>query len=139
MAHRVIGVDAASKKDLVFSCGAEHFIPLEGTKSIPEAIKALTGGLGAHAVLVLTANNAAYTSSLDMLRLGGRMVCVGVPEGEPVPIKSALPQLMIAKALSIVGVVVGDRREAIECLDFAVRFPSISCLLLQFLRDVVPC
>jgi alcohol dehydrogenase, propanol-preferring len=139
MAHRVIGVDAASKKDLVFSCGAEHFIPLEGTKSIPEAIKALTGGLGAHAVLVLTANNAAYTSSLDMLRLGGRMVCVGVPEGEPVPIKSALPQLMIAKALSIVGVVVGDRREAIECLDFAVRFPFISYLLLRFLRDVVPC
>ena len=137
MAHRVIGVDAASKKDLVFSCGAEHFIPLEGTESIPEAIKALTGGLGAHAVLVLTANNAAYASSLDMLRFGGRVVCVGVPEGEPVPIKSALPQLMIAKALSIVGVAVGDRREAIECLDFAVGFPSISYLLLRFLRVVV--
>jgi len=121
MAHRVIGVDAASKKDFVLSCGAEHFIPLEGTKSIPEAIKALTGGLGAHAVLILTANNAAYASSLDMLRFGGRVVCVGVPEGEPVPIKSALPQLMIAKALSIVGVAVGDRREAIECLDFAAR------------------
>lgn len=118
--HRVIGVDAAAKKEFVLSSGAEHFIPLEGTESVSEAVKGLTGGLGAHAVLVLTAANAAYADSVNMLRFGGTLAVVGIPEGEPVPIQSALPQFLVAKALKIVGVAVGDRQEAIECLDFAV-------------------
>ncbi|KAF2463490.1 alcohol dehydrogenase-like protein [Lindgomyces ingoldianus] len=119
--HRVIGIDHSSKKDIVLESGAEHFIPIDGTDNIPETVKALTGGLGAHAVLVLTANNAAYATSAELLRFRGRVVCVGIPEGEAVAIKSALPQLMVAKELQIVGVAVGSRREAIETLDFAAR------------------
>jgi propanol-preferring alcohol dehydrogenase len=126
MAHRVIGIDAASKRDLVMESGAEHFIPLPSssdaadTPSITAQVLALTDGLGAHAVLVLSAANAAYASSVELLRFGGRVVCVGVPEGEALPIASAAPQMIVAKALSIVGVAVGDRKEAIEVLDFAV-------------------
>lgn len=119
--HRVIGIDHSSKKDIVLDSGAEHFIPVDGTTDFAAAVKDLTDGLGAHAVLVLTANNAAYGSSVDLLRFGGRVVCVGLPEGEPVPIKSALPCTMVAKALQIIGTAVGDRREAIETLDFAAR------------------
>lgn len=119
--HRVIGVDHSSKKDIVLESGAEHFIPIDSTDNIVETVKGLTGGLGAHAVVVLTANNAAYASSVELLRFGGRVVCVGIPENEPVPIKSALPQVLVSKAISIVGVAVGDRREAIETLDFAAR------------------
>lgn len=119
--HRVIGIDHSSKKDIVMESGAEHFIPVDGTDDMPGAVKALTGGLGAHSVLVSTANNAAYASSLELLRFGGRLVCIGVPEGDPVPIKSALPQALVGKALQIVGVAVGDRKEAIEALDFAAR------------------
>ncbi|KAF2090275.1 GroES-like protein [Saccharata proteae CBS 121410] len=121
MSLRVIGVDADPKERLVLDSGAEHFIPLSQGKSIPDKVKELTGGLGAHAVIVLTAANGAYVQSMDMLRFGGTMVCVGIPEGTPVPIASALPQFMIAKAMSIVGVAVGDRREAIETLEFAAR------------------
>jgi len=130
MAHRVIGIDHGSKRDLVISSGAEHFIPLPGTSDTPDAsdtpsikdqVLALTGGLGAHAVLVLSAANAAYASSVELLRFGGRVVCVGVPEGEGVPIASALPQVLVAKALSIVGVAVGDRKEAADVLEFAAR------------------
>lgn len=84
-------------------------------------MKALTGGLGAHAVLVLTANNAAYASCVELLRFGGRVCVVGIPEGEPVPIASALPQVLVAKAISIHGIAVGNRREAIETLEFAAR------------------
>jgi propanol-preferring alcohol dehydrogenase len=112
--HRVIGIDHSSKKDIVLESGAEHFIPVDGTSDMAAAVKELTDGLGAHAVLVLTANNAAYGSSLDLLRFGGRVVCVGIPEGEAVPMKSALPGTMVAKGLSIVGSAVGDRREALE-------------------------
>ncbi|KAF2263448.1 GroES-like protein [Lojkania enalia] len=119
--HRVIGVDHSSKKDIVLDSGAEHFIPVDGTEDMAAAVKELTNGLGAHAVLVLTANNAAYATSLNLLRFGGRVVVVGIPEGKPVPIESAMPHVMVAKALTIVGIAVGTRKEAIETLDFAAR------------------
>lgn len=119
--HRVIGIDHSSKKDLVMDSGAEHFIPVDGTDDMAAAVKELTGGLGAHAVIVCTAHNGAYGSSLDLLRFRGRVVCVGIPEGEPVPIKSALPQAMVAKELQVVGSAVGDRKTAIDTLDFAAR------------------
>jgi propanol-preferring alcohol dehydrogenase len=119
--HRVIGIDHSSKKDLVLESGAEHFIAVDGGDDMVEAVKALTGGLGAHAVVVCTANNAAYANSLDLLRFNGRVVCVGIPEGDVVPMKCASPGLMVGKALQVVGSAVGNRREAIETLDFAKR------------------
>jgi propanol-preferring alcohol dehydrogenase len=119
--HRVIGIDHSSKKDIVMESGAEHFIPIDGTDSMVDAVQSLTNGLGAHAVVVCTANNAAYAQSADFLRFGGRVVCVGIPEGEVQPIKSAYPGLLIAKALQVVGSAVGTRKEAIETLEFASR------------------
>lgn len=121
MGLRVIGVDAKDKEKLALDSGCEHFIGLGGEKTTAEQVKELTGGLGAHAVLVMTAANRAYAESCDMLRFGGTCVCVGIPEGKPEPIASALPQFIIAKELKIVGIAVGDRRAAIETLDFAAR------------------
>lgn len=57
---RVIGVDHPSKRDLVLSSGAEHFIDHTTSKDIGAEVQALTEGYGAHAVLVLTAANPAY-------------------------------------------------------------------------------
>ncbi|OAL50145.1 GroES-like protein [Pyrenochaeta sp. DS3sAY3a] len=119
--HRVIGIDHSSKKDLVLESGAEHFIPVDGTDNMVEAVQALTSGLGAHAVVVCTANNGAYGQSAELLRFGGRVVCVGIPEGDVVPMKSASPGLLVAKALQIVGSAVGSRKEAIETMEFAAR------------------
>ena len=120
MAYRVIGVDAGSKKDLAMECGAEVFI--DHTKSnVEEEVKKITGGLGAQAVLVLTAANGAYASAANLVKFGGTIVCVGIPEGEMKAIAGAYPQIMIVKALTIRGVAVGDRKEAIETLEFAER------------------
>lgn len=119
--HRVIGIDHSSKQDIVLESGAEHFIPVDGTENMVEAVKELTGGLGAHAVVVCTANNNAYAESANLLRFGGRVVCVGIPEGDVVPMKSAAPGLMVGKEIQIVGSAVGSRKEAIETLDFAAR------------------
>lgn len=58
---------------------------------------------------------------MNLLRFGGTLVCVGIPEGDLKPIAAAFPQILIAKAQKIVGVAVGDRRDAIETLDFAAR------------------
>lgn len=57
---RVIGIDSGSKKDLVLESGAEHFIDFTASKDIVKDVTELTGGLGAHAVVVLTAANGAY-------------------------------------------------------------------------------
>ncbi|KAK4902597.1 hypothetical protein LTS10_004324 [Elasticomyces elasticus] len=120
MGMRVIGIDAGSKEELAKECGAEVFI--DHTKgNAEEEVKKATGGLGAQAVLVLTAANAAYASGMGMLKFGGTLVCVGLPEGELKGIATAYPQFLVAKAQKIVGVAVGDRREAIETLDFAER------------------
>ena len=119
--HRIIGIDHSSKRDLVLETGAEHFIAFDETKDVVAAVKEVTGGLGAHAAVICTASNAAYAQGLEFLRFRGTLVCVGIPEGDMVPIATALPQTMVAKALKIVGSAVGDRREAIETLDFAAR------------------
>lgn len=58
---------------------------------------------------------------MTLLRFAGTCVCVGLPEGELRPIATAFPQVMIAKEQKIVGSAVGDRREALETLDFAAR------------------
>jgi alcohol dehydrogenase, propanol-preferring len=120
MGFRVIGIDAGSKKDLVMECGAEVFIDHE-KQDVEEEVKKATKGLKAQAVLVLNAANAAYAQGLDLLRFGGTMVCVGLPEGELKPIAKAFPSIMITKAHTIRGVAVGDRREAIETLEMAER------------------
>jgi alcohol dehydrogenase, propanol-preferring len=120
MGFRVIGIDAGSKKDFALQCGAEVFIDHE-TQNAEEEVKKVTGGLGAQSVLVLTAANGAYAMSMNLLKFGGTTVCVGLPEGELKAIATAFPQVMVAKELSIRGVAVGDRREAIETLEFAER------------------
>ncbi|KAK0516368.1 hypothetical protein JMJ35_000971 [Cladonia borealis] len=123
MAHRVIGIDHPSKKSLILDSGAEHFISItdHDDKTIGEEVVKLTGGLGAHAVIVCTASNRAYAQAMDMLRFDGTIVCVGMPEGEPKPIEKAFPQVMVFKQANISAVAVGTRRDAIECLDFAAR------------------
>jgi len=120
MAMRVIGIDADAKKDLVLQSGAEQFVGLSEGDTAAKVLE-LTGGLGVSAALVLTAANGAYASAPGMLKFGGRLVCVGLPEGEMKPIATAFPQVLVAKAQSIVGVAVGNRQEAIETLELASR------------------
>lgn len=68
-----------------------------------------------------TANNNAYAQGLKYLRFGGTLVCVGVPEGDPVPIGGADPATMLIQELRIVGSAVGNRKDAIETMNLAAR------------------
>lgn len=140
MALRIIGIDHGSKEDLVKECGAEAFIDITkfDDKTLPEEVKKITGGktswivlhrkpilmplgLGASAVVVCTASNRAYAQALDFLRFGGTLVCVGMPEGDSVPIAKSFPAAMVAMEFSIKGSAVGNQREALEVLDMAAR------------------
>jgi propanol-preferring alcohol dehydrogenase len=127
LGYRVIGIDHGSKEELVLKSGAEHFIDITKFPSddkgagITARVLELTEGLGAHAVIMCTAANAAYAQGVTFLRFNGTLVCVGIPEHDPVPIMTALPALIIGKQLRIVGSAVGSRREAIETMEFAAR------------------
>ncbi len=68
-----------------------------------------------------TASNAAYAQALGFLKFGGTLVCVGIPEGEPVPIGGADPASMLVQELRIVGSAVGNRKDAIETMKMAAR------------------
>ena len=119
MGMRVIGIDYPGKKDLIKECGAEVYINHGDGNA--EEVKKATGGLGAQAVLVLIAANGAYASAMGLLHYGGTLVAVALAEGELKPIATAFPSTMVAKAQSIVGVAVGDRKDTVETLEFAER------------------
>lgn len=123
MALRIIGIDDGSKEKLVKDCGAEHFLDVTkyNDETIAEEVKKLTGGLGASAVIVCTASNKAYAQGLELLRFGGTLVCVGMPEGESLPIANAFPAALVFKELTIRGSAVGCQRDALEVLDMAAR------------------
>jgi propanol-preferring alcohol dehydrogenase len=105
MGLRVIAIDHGSKETLVKDCGAEVF--LDFTKyddsELAATVKKATGGRGAHAVMVLNAANKAYEQSLGFLKPRGTLVCIGMPEGEPVPIQSAHPAKITTNQFHIIG------------------------------------
>lgn len=123
MAYRIIGIDHPSKEELAMECGAEAFVDITkfDDKTIGGEVKRITGGLGASAVIVCTASNRAYAQAPSLLRFGGTLVCVGIPEGDLVPIPDAKPGLLIGKAWKFKGSAVGNQREALEVLEMAAR------------------
>lgn len=129
MGFRIIGIDNGDKEEFVKGLGAEAFFDIskyskdaEGTKKLADDIKAASSeGLGAAGVVMCTASNAAYGQALGFLKFGGTLVCVGVPEGDPVPIAGADPGSMLIQELRIVGSAVGNRKDAIETMNMAAR------------------
>ncbi|KAL8839268.1 MAG: hypothetical protein Q9176_004599 [Flavoplaca citrina] len=108
MAMRVIGIDAGSKEQLVRDCGAEHFIDVtkHDDRSISEEVVKTTDGLGA--------------SAMHRKQSGVRPIDRRLP-GKPEPIGNAFPAKMIFKGITIASTAVGNRKDAIEVLDFAAR------------------
>ncbi|KAF3390115.1 Alcohol dehydrogenase 2 [Talaromyces pinophilus] len=139
---RVIAIDHGSKKDLAESCGAEIFFDFTKYTDVELAAavkQATNNGRGANAVLVVNAANKAYELALLFLKPMGTLVCVGMPEGQPVPIQSACPARItnqqfrivaqspatrgseITDSVFLLGSAIGSRREAIEALRFVAR------------------
>ncbi|EXA32713.1 hypothetical protein FOQG_14387 [Fusarium oxysporum f. sp. raphani 54005] len=120
--YRVIGIDQASKEEVVKESGAEIFIDAAtpGEELISQ-VKKLADNLGANAVVVCASSNAAYSQGLELLRPGGTLVGVGMPGGKPVAIASAMPGPIVQKQLKIVGSILGNRQDAIDVLNLAAR------------------
>lgn len=71
--------------------------------------------------VVVSASNPAYAQGLAILRFGGTLVCIGIPEGDLVPVAGADPSSLVFGEKKVIGSAVGNRRDAIECLEMASR------------------
>ncbi|OJZ91742.1 hypothetical protein ASPFODRAFT_55423 [Aspergillus luchuensis CBS 106.47] len=135
---KVISIDSGEKKkQLCLSLGAHAFLDYK-TDDVEREVKALTSGLGAHAVICTANNEPAYTQSMKMLRSLGVLVCVGIPS---VPFRlPATPFEMIVKGLTIVGNSAGTAKEMEELMEMAVRgdvTAHIECFEFDCIDDVL--
>lgn len=111
-------------------CGAEKYLALEAycsthtdgdISAMSQAAKNITRDPGAAAALVCTGSDSAFAECLDMLRLNGMLVVVGVQEGKERPIANASPNLFLFAQKGIVGSSVGNYKESVEVMDLAQR------------------
>ncbi|GAA5978848.1 hypothetical protein JCM11641_003585 [Rhodosporidiobolus odoratus] len=119
---RVVGIDSGEeKKKLLCTYGVDDFIDFRahsGPGELIAEVKRVCGGLGPHAAIIAAAGGAAYNEALEYIRPHGTLVAVGLP---PDTYIKANVFWTVFKALRIVGSYVGNRQDAIEALDFAVR------------------
>jgi propanol-preferring alcohol dehydrogenase len=110
---KVLALDTGGKEKLCCSLGADEFVDFTKFKddaSLEAEIKKLTGG-GARTVLMCSSSTKAYDQAVGWLGFRGTLVCLGVPEGNRVPIGGAIVQPMIAKELTIFGKITRPRFE----------------------------
>jgi len=120
MGMRPIVVDAGSKKKLCMDVGAEEFVDFQEVKDVPEKIKEIADGIGAHGVLV-----TAYQSYKDAIaftgnRKGARIMCIALPPAGAVNL-GAEPSAYVFNNLHIIGTLVGTMQDTAACLDYAKR------------------
>lgn len=114
-AATVIAVDKSQGSlDLAKSCGADHLIVADGNEV--EAIKQLTGGQGAEAVIDFVGEGAAVANGLAATRNDGYYYIVGYGGRVEIPTLD-----MIASERTIVGNLVGTYAELVELMSLADR------------------
>ena len=114
-AAEIIVVDRADMPlQLAKECGAHHTVKADGNEV--EAIKQLTGGRGAEAVLDFVGEGDAVAKGLDMTANGGYYYIIGYGG------KIDLPTIdMITSEKTIVGNLVGTYPELVELMALADR------------------
>ncbi|KAK4574029.1 hypothetical protein LTR86_001790 [Recurvomyces mirabilis] len=120
MGMRIIGIDGGAEKGkLCKDLGCEAFIDFtEGGDIAAEVMKITT--YGAHGVIVFAASKGGYAMAPSLLRPGGTMVSVGLPQ-DPTVVAGAPPILLAMKRIQVVGSVTGTLKDVEEALDFTAR------------------
>lgn len=78
MGMRVIGIDGgAEKRKLCVELGCEAFIDFLEVKDVGAEVMKITGR-GADGIFVTAGSPAAYKSAPDMVRVGGKVMCIGL-------------------------------------------------------------
>ena len=81
MGFRVIGIDSGqTKREFCGKLGCEAFVDFIETKSVKDEILRITCGRGAYGIFVTAGSIKAYRSAPAMVRVGGRVMCIGLRE-----------------------------------------------------------
>lgn len=102
---KVVALDTGSKHDFCVECGANVFVDFTqyGENSeLSTHIKTITGG-GANIVLNCSSSNRAYAQAVSFLGFRGTLVCLGIPEGRPIPIEGAKVEALVGLELTVFG------------------------------------
>ena len=122
MGLRPVAIDTgADKKKLCLeTAGAEAFIDFKEVSSVAEEVIKICDGIGAHAVFVTAVQS--YPSSLTLLggRVGGKVMCIGLPPAGQYNIEVSPNQLCFKKQ-GVQGTLVSSMADVDKTLDFAKR------------------
>ncbi|KAF2489855.1 GroES-like protein [Lophium mytilinum] len=127
MGMRVVGVDGGrDKRELCVKLGCEAFVDFLETKEVAKEVVRITDGKGAHGVFVTATSKQAYETAPFMVRVAGRVMCVGLRKWtlEMTPggvVAGADPLWFVAKNLHIMGTAVGSMLDTQEALSYAAR------------------
>lgn len=118
---RVIGVDGGQEKhELCMKLGCEAFVDFETTDDVQQKVSQLTDGKGAHGIFVTATSATAYASAPGMARIGGKIMCVGMP-ASGTAFAGADPMVMMLKNLTVIGTLTGSLKDTADALSFAAR------------------
>lgn len=136
MGFRVIAIGSGEeKRRLCMELGAEAFLDYK-TEDVERVVKNLTNGYGAHAVVCATGSDAAYAQALQLVRIMGTVVCVGLTLSQ----LTVSPFQVAIRGLKIVGSTVGTEEEMDELLQMVVAghvVPKTEVFELERLHEVV--
>jgi alcohol dehydrogenase, propanol-preferring len=130
MGAQVCAIDIAEDKlELARSLGAEWTVNA-ATEQVPKRVRSIGG---AHVALVTSASAAAYETALRVLRKGGTLAVVGMPN-EPFKVSAVA---LVSGETRIVASAVGTREDLRELFDLASKFP-IHCHIETRPLEAVP-
>jgi len=119
MGLRCLAIDGgAEKRELCMSLGAEEYVDFT-KEDVVTRVKDITGG-GADGVIVTASHPSSYTQAMELLRIGGIVMCLSMPTSGKV-IAGADPNTMCGMGLTVKGTMVGSLGDCAAALDLAAR------------------
>ncbi|CAI6337277.1 unnamed protein product [Periconia digitata] len=122
MGLRAVAIDTgeAKRKLCLETAGAEHFIDFAQVDNVAEEVVRVCGGIGAHAVFVTAPQ--VYPISMSLLggRIGGKVMCIGLPPAGQFTIPVD-PGQVCFKNQAVMGTLVSSMGDTDKTLDFAKR------------------
>ena len=122
MGLRAVAIDTGEdkRKLCIETAGAEEFIDFAKVSNVAEEVIRVCDGIGAHAVFVTAVQ--VYPTSVSLLggRVGGKVMCIGLPPAGTLHI-DVDPAQMCFKKQSVQGTLVSNLADVDKTLQFAQR------------------
>ncbi|GAA5833220.1 hypothetical protein JCM11251_005178 [Rhodosporidiobolus azoricus] len=137
--YKVVAIDSDDKRSLLEGYGVHSFLDFRkfDKAGLVDEVKRLTGGVGAHAVLVCATGGGVYGQAIEFLRPAGTLVAVALAANTKI---EAEVFSFVGKGLNIAGSYVVTREDAVEALDMVASGkvkPEIELGRLEDLQRVL--